>query len=193
MKKTNQPQTPRPIQALPVYRHKGIISIIVLAVIAIALSWIYLISNQPLNLGPIVIQHRPKVISEPQPATSSPIQAPSTELDFETAKQMSDPSPVNLRASQTGSAVKLTWVPVDLADITQYKIYRYEGSSSLSLGNPFSLKLITTLPARTNGKLTATYVDSTIKSGMAYSYFVTDINGFGVESDYSNIVSVKIK
>ncbi len=50
-----QPQQPKKW-----YNHKGIIVICILAVVAAVSVWIYFIYNQPQNLGPVVVQYKPK-------------------------------------------------------------------------------------------------------------------------------------
>ncbi len=77
MDNTNESQIPQQAPMPPAikkwHQHKGIISIIVLAVIAAVLVWVYFILNQPQVLGPVAVHHKSKsIIQTQQLAISTP-------------------------------------------------------------------------------------------------------------------------
>ena len=83
MPPTQSPQTKK------WYQHKGIISIIILAVIAAVAVWTYAILNQPQELGPVVVTHRPKVTAinqNPTTTSSSSTTATSSPADINSWK-----------------------------------------------------------------------------------------------------------
>jgi hypothetical protein len=61
-KMENQNLNPKPIPQLPAskkwYNHKGILVIILLALIAGTAVWVFFILNQPLYLGPVIVPHK---------------------------------------------------------------------------------------------------------------------------------------
>ena len=85
METPNQNQTPsqpptQPIAATKWYQHKGFISILVLAILAAAASWIYFSRQPKADLSPIVVQHEEKLqqnASVPTVSTSIPITTPT--------------------------------------------------------------------------------------------------------------------
>lgn len=74
MENTNVPQNFQQAQMLhPAkkwYQHKGIISIMILTVISAILILVYLILNQPLDLGPIVVQYKARQLQQSATSTS---------------------------------------------------------------------------------------------------------------------------
>ena len=89
--------------------------------------------------------------------------------------------PLDLVANYTENGVVLTWRPPENtggSPVTEYKIYRSEnGSGVVCIGN-------------VSGNVT-TFMDSDVKSGVTYYYYVTAVNSAG-ESGYSNRASVNI-
>ncbi len=78
--------------------------------------------------------------------------------------------------------VDLTWDAPESSPVqfVGYHVYRAPASSSA-----YQL-LNTSLAAET------VYLDTTVQSGLSYNYFVTSVDGSGVESGASNTVSVTI-
>ncbi len=81
-------------------------------------------------------------------------------------------------SSNTMASVTLNWVPVSQA--SNYNIYR--GSAS---GGPYTL--LTSISA-----VSSQYMDSTVMIGNNYSYVVSAVNTYGVESLKSNQVFIQI-
>ena len=75
--------------------------------------------------------------------------------------------------------VTLTWV-ASPSSVSGYNVYR--GTVS---GGPYT-KINTALEAATN------YVDNTVQSGTTYFYVVTSVDSSGVESAFSNQVTVVV-
>ncbi|MBE0448362.1 MAG: S-layer homology domain-containing protein [Actinobacteria bacterium] len=83
-------------------------------------------------------------------------------------------APTNLKATATTSGIALSWDRVEAAG--GYNIYRKEGTGAY-------LK-ITMSPVTTN-----TYADTTAKTGITYTYYVTAVGSDGSESGRSNEVT----
>jgi len=82
-------------------------------------------------------------------------------------------------ASTIQHSVDLSWNPSTSA-VAEYNIYR--GSTS---GGPYT-KINSSLDAA------ASYTDGTVQSGQNYFYVTTAVESTGVESGYSNVVSVAV-
>jgi fibronectin type 3 domain-containing protein len=65
-------------------------------------------------------------------------------------------------------------------EIIGYHVYRAPAGGS-------AYQLLNTSPA-----VETVYLDTTVQSGLSYNYFVTSVDGSGVESGASNTVSVSI-
>lgn len=78
--------------------------------------------------------------------------------------------------------VDLSWDAPESSpvQVVGYHVYRAPGGSS-------SYQLLNSSLA-----VETVYLDTTIQSGLSYNYFVTSIDGSGVESGPSNTVSVTI-
>jgi hypothetical protein len=74
---------------------------------------------------------------------------------------------------------KLNWTASTSQNLTNYKVYR-----STTTGGPYSL--LSTLGLVTN------YTDYTVQAGQTYYYATTVVDSSGVESAYSNTVSVSV-
>jgi extracellular elastinolytic metalloproteinase len=82
--------------------------------------------------------------------------------------------PTGLAASATGAnQISLTWNPV--AGATSYRVYRANGPCPQATYNQIA-----------QGLTSPSYVDNTVSGGNTYSYVVTQIDGSGVESGFSN-------
>jgi hypothetical protein len=81
----NIPIPPTQPQQKKWYQHKGIISIIILAVIAGVAVWAYAMMNQTQDLGPIVVQHKTKQLLIPAAqSTTTPITTESQIPNWQT-------------------------------------------------------------------------------------------------------------
>jgi len=74
----------------------------------------------------------------------------------------------------------LTWDPNSEPDLSIYRIYRSTTSGNYTLGQP-----IGTVP-----KGSTNYVDNNIQPDVTYYYVVTAVNASGMESAFSNEVSI---
>lgn len=85
----------------------------------------------------------------------------------------------DIALSQTLSNT-LTWLPNSETNLTMYRIYRSTASGNYAKGFPLG-----NVPSGT-----INYSDSSIQPNITYYYVVTAVNSFGLESGYSNEVSI---
>ena len=93
---------------------------------------------------------------------------------------------------ENGKNVPLTWNAPGFGQIRKYTIYRavgsFTGQQILVNANKFSpIKTVTGAPP------SASYVDSSVKNGTTYTYFVTAANKQGAQSGSSSSLVVTVK
>jgi hypothetical protein len=102
------------------------------------------------------------------------------EYDFDDAVKQIPAAPAGLTASVSTGQVSLTWTPVQLKIINSYRIYR------LDAAHPLGVQIGTV----SGSPPSASFTDTSVSPGTAYTYFVTDVDDFGNQSSYSNVVTV---
>ena len=94
--------------------------------------------------------------------------------------QNTKPSPLTIQAHAGGEAATLTWEIAPEADVTGYRVYRQA---------PDEKEM--TLIGEINNRAKLDYTDSQLSSKLEYTYGVTAVNSFGIESEMSNLETVK--
>lgn len=104
----------------------------------------------------------------------------SLDVNFETASSTPPPSPTHLAARLAPGSVSLAWNPVLLTIIRRYNVWRYTTDPNLA-----------EQVGHTEGTRPApAFTDTTALPGVPYTYFVTDVDEYGNQSDISNLVTV---
>jgi len=93
---------------------------------------------------------------------------------------------------ENGKNIPLTWTAPAFGQTRTYTIWRAVGSYGpsqvlLNLGKFSVLKTLTGMPP------SPSYIDTTVKNGVTYTYFVTDTNKQGAQSGPSGLVVVTVK
>lgn len=116
-----------------------------------------------------------------------PVKVTVTDLDGATDSaeisvfiQNSQPAPLTIQGYAGGETATLTWEIAPEADVTGYRVYRQTPDDK-------ELQLIGTIDSRSKLDYTDTKLDATLE----YTYGVTAVNGYGIESEMSNLVTVK--
>lgn len=93
--------------------------------------------------------------------------------------QMDAPKPVSLSAEAKAGYITLTWDVGKEADVVKYRIYRKTGNETAF-----------TLLAEVNGRQAQNYSDKNLDRHAEYSYTVSAVNCFGLESQQSEPVTL---
>ncbi len=101
----------------------------------------------------------------------------SAAVDVVTVDTFPPHAPVDLRAVATESSIELSWRPNSEPDLAEYRVRRSEGAG------PYAVTGSVTLGS-------ASYSDTSVKSGQAYRYTITALDRDGNESAPSDAEAV---
>jgi hypothetical protein len=94
---------------------------------------------------------------------------------------------------ENGKKVPLTWNSPDFGQTRGYTIWRATGNYSTTQNVLANFGAFTAIKTVTGAPPSASYLDTNVKNGTTYSYFVTDANKQGAQSGASNPVVVTVK
>lgn len=93
---------------------------------------------------------------------------------------------------ETGKKVPLSWMAPTFGQTRAYTVWRAVGSFGPSQVLP-NLGQFTMLKTLTGTPPSPSYIDTAVKNGVTYTYFVTDTNKQGAQSGPSSLLVVKVK
>jgi hypothetical protein len=90
------------------------------------------------------------------------------------------------------SSVPLTWMGPGFGQTRSYTIYRAVGSFTTQEQVLANLSAFSALKTLSGAPPATSFIDTTVKSGQTYTYFVTDANLQGIQSGISNLLVVTV-
>jgi hypothetical protein len=94
---------------------------------------------------------------------------------------------------ERGKGVPLTWTPAGFGQIRKYYVWRATGSFPTAQLVLLNFSKFSNLKTLTGAPPSPSYIDSNVKNNTTYTYFVTEANKQGVQSEPSSPVVVTVK